>query len=59
MRVGAQSASNEDAESRLNATGAVFTLGNGSAYSNHTNIVEHGLATVGGAAREVDLEFPW
>ena len=46
MRVGAQSAGNEDAESGLNAAGAVLTLGNGSAYSDHTHIVEHGLSTV-------------
>src|SRR5947199_6410961 len=52
MRVGPEAAGHEDAETLLE--GAV---GSGPRHRDHADVVEHRLAAVGGAAREVELEL--
>ena len=52
MRVGAETAGDEHLEAGLD--GAVVERAGG---GDHADVVEHGLAAVGGAAREVDLEL--
>ena len=52
VRVGAEAAGDEDPEAGLD--GAVLERAGG---GDHADVVEHGLAAVGVAAREVDLEL--
>ena len=52
VRVGAEAAGDEHPEALLD--GAVVERAGG---GDHADVVEHRLAAVGGAAREVDLEL--
>ena len=52
VRIGAEAAGDEDLEAGLDAA-----VGERAVHRDHTDVVEHRLAAVGGAAGEVDLEL--
>ena len=52
VRIGSKPASDEDAESGFDRTVVICSSGGDDAH-----IVEHGLAAIGGASREIDLEL--